>query len=65
VISIHTASIQTGRTRWKIENESNNTLKTKGYNFGHNFSHGKQNLSAVLAAVILLAFLFHTIPQSS
>jgi len=55
------AIIQAGRTRWKIENENNNTLKTKGYNFGHNFGHGKQNLSAVLATLILLAFLFHTV----
>ena len=50
-----------GRSRWKIENENNNTLKTKGYHFEHNFGHGKKNLSAVLATLILLAFLFHTI----
>ena len=49
------------RSRWKIENENNNTLKTKGYHFEHNFGHGKKNLSAVLATLILLAFLFHTI----
>ncbi len=24
-----------GRSRWKIENENNNTLKTKGYRFEH------------------------------
>ncbi len=29
-----------GRARWKIENESFNTLKTKGYNLEHNFGHG-------------------------
>jgi hypothetical protein len=28
-----------GRARWKIENENNYTLKTKGYNFEHNFEH--------------------------
>ena len=49
------------RSRWKIENENNNTVKTKGYHFEHNFGHGKKNLSAVLATLILLAFLFHTI----
>ena len=27
------AIISAGRSRWKIENENNNTLKTKGYNF--------------------------------
>ena len=49
-----------GRTRWKIENENNNTLKTKGYHFEHNFGHGKQNLSNLFATMILLAFLIHT-----
>ena len=29
-----------GRTRWKVENENNNTLKTKGYHLEHNFGHG-------------------------
>jgi hypothetical protein len=50
-----------GRARWKIENESFNTLKTKGYNLEHNFGHGKHNLSAVLATLNLLAFAFHTV----
>ena len=49
-----------GRTRWKIENENNNTLKTKGYHFEHNFGHGKQHLSNLFATLILLAFLVHT-----
>lgn len=53
--------VAAGRSRWKIENENNNTLKTKGYHFEHNFGHGKKNLSAVLATFILLAFLFHTV----
>ena len=53
--------VEAGRSRWKIENENNNTLKTKGYHFEHNFGHGKKNLSSVLATLILLAFLFHTI----
>jgi len=50
-----------GRTRWKVENENNNTLKTKGYHLTHNFGHGKQNLSAVMATLNLLAFLTHTV----
>ena len=53
--------VAAGRSRWKIENENNNTLKTKGYHFNHNFGHGKKNLSFVLATLILLAFLFHTV----
>ena len=50
-----------GRARWKIENESFNTLKTKGYNLEHNFGHGKKHLSAVLATLNLLAFTCHTV----
>ena len=50
-----------GRARWKIEIENNNTLKTKGYLLEHNFGHGQQHLSSLLAAMNLLAFLFHTV----
>jgi hypothetical protein len=50
-----------GRGRWRIENEGNNVLKTKGYNFEHNFGHGKQCLSTMLLSLLLLAFLFHTL----
>lgn len=60
--SANVATIVTaGRTRWKIENENNNVLKTKGYHFEHNFGHGEQTLSLVLLTFILIAFLFHTI----
>jgi hypothetical protein len=48
-----------GRARWKIENETFNTLKTKGYNLEHNFGHGKNNLSAILATLNLIAFAIH------
>jgi hypothetical protein len=50
-----------GRARWKIENESFNTLKTKGYNLEHNFGHGQKNLAAVLATMNLIAFAMHTV----
>jgi hypothetical protein len=50
-----------GRARWKIENETFNTLKTKGYNLEHNFGHGKENLSALLATMNLIAFAMHTV----
>ena len=50
-----------GRARWKIENETFNVLKTKGYNLEHNFGHGKANLAAVLATLNLLAFACHTV----
>jgi len=52
--------VDCGRARWKIENENNNTLKTKGYHLEHNYGHGKKHLSSLLAAMNLLAFLFHT-----
>jgi len=50
-----------GRARWKVENENNNTLKTKGYHLEHNFGHGTKNLSELLASMNILAFLFHTV----
>jgi len=49
--------VRGGRARWKIENEAFNTLKNQGYQFGHNFGHGKQNLSSILAMLMMLAFL--------
>jgi hypothetical protein len=53
--------VRAGRARWKIENENNNNLKTKGYNLEHNFGHGTQYLSQLLLAMNLLSFLFHTV----
>jgi len=57
--------VQAARARWKVENENNNTLKTKGYNLEHNFGHGEENLSQVFATLNILAFLFHTILELS
>ena len=48
---------QVGRSRWKVENETFNTLKNQGYHFEHNFGHGHQNLSVVLMVLLMLAFL--------
>lgn len=56
---------QAGRGRWKIENENNNVLKTKGYHLEHNCGHGKQYLSATMLRLNLLAFLFHTVLEWS
>ena len=53
--------VAAGRGRWKIENDNNNTLKTKGYHFEHNYGHGQQHLSSLLASLIILAFLVHTV----
>jgi hypothetical protein len=52
-----------GRARWKMENETCNTLKNQGDNFEHNYGHGKQNLSVVFATMMLLAFLVDQTPQ--
>jgi len=46
-----------GRARWKVENETFNTLKNQGYHFEHNFGHGKNHLSVVFATLMMLAFL--------
>lgn len=53
--------VRAGRTRWKVENENNNTLKTKGYNLEHNFGHGQQHLASVLVTLNILSLLFHTL----
>jgi hypothetical protein len=51
------ALMRGGRARWKIENETFNTLKNQGYHFEHNYGHGEQNLSVVFATIMMLAFL--------
>lgn len=45
------------RARWKVENETFNTLKNQGYNIEHNYGHGKLNLSATLMRLMFLVFL--------
>jgi hypothetical protein len=55
------ALVRDGRARWKVENENNNILKTKGYHIEHNFGHGSQHLASLLLSLNLLAFLFHTV----
>jgi len=54
-----------GRARWKIENETFNTLKNQGYHFEHNFGHGKKNLSTIMAQLMLLAFLIDQVQALS
>ena len=46
-----------GRARWKIENETFNTLQNQGYHFEHNYGHGERDLSVVFARLMRLAFL--------
>jgi hypothetical protein len=52
-----------GRARWKIANETFNTLKNQGDNFAHNDGHGEQNLSVVFAMLMMLAFLVEQTQQ--
>lgn len=55
--------VQGGRARWKIENETFNTLKNQGYHLEHNFGHGQKNLSTVFATLTILAFLVDQVQQ--
>jgi hypothetical protein len=45
-----------GRARWHIENQTFNTLKNQGYEFEHNFGHGKKHLHTLLTHLMMLAF---------
>lgn len=51
------------RARWKIENETFNTLKNQGYHYEHNYGHGTQHLAVVLAMLMMLAFLVDQVQQ--
>ena len=55
--------MKTGRARWKIENETFNTLKNQGYNFEHNYGHGQRWLATVLAMLTMVAFLVDQIQE--
>jgi Transposase DDE domain len=55
--------MQGARARWRIENETFNTLKNQGYHFEHNFGHGYQHLSVVFAILMMLAFLVDQVQQ--
>lgn len=57
--------MRAGRARWKIENETFNTLKNQGYNLGHSYGLGNKNLSAVFTILMMLAFLVDQVQQIS
>jgi hypothetical protein len=52
-----------GRARWRIENETFNTLKNQGYHFEHNYGHGYKHLAVVMALLMLLAFGIDQVQQ--
>jgi len=55
--------MRAGRARWRIENETFNTLKNQGYNFEHNYGHGYDNLCSVLTMLMMLAFTIDQVKQ--
>lgn len=56
--------MESGRARWKIENETFNTLKNQGYNLEHCYGLGKKNLSVNFMKIMMLAFLVDQIQQT-
>lgn len=52
------------RCRWRIENETFNTLKNQGYHLEHNYGHGQENLTTVLALLMFLAFTVDQIQEA-
>lgn len=54
-----------GRSRWKIENETFNTLKNQGYQFEHNFGHGKKILNTIFSMIMMLAFFVDQIQEAA
>lgn len=54
-----------GRCRWKVENETFNTLKNQGYQLEHNYGHGQQHLATVFAFLMMLAFLVDQVQEFS
>ena len=57
--------VKCGRARWKIENETFNTLKNQGYHATHNYGHGYKHLAYNFFLMNLLAFYMHQIFQLS
>ena len=51
------AVMRGGRARWKIENETFNTLKNQGYHLEHNYGHGEKYLATDFGYLTMLAFL--------
>ncbi len=46
------------RARWKVENETFQTLKTKtAYNLEHSYGHGKKNLCTIFGMLAMPGFL--------
>lgn len=57
--------MQGGRSNWRIENNTFNTLKNQDYHFSHNFGHGYKNLSTVFCMLMMLAFFVDQVQELS
>jgi Transposase DDE domain len=55
--------MRAARARWRIENETFNTLKNQGYHFEHNYGHGKEHLCSTMTMLMMLAFLIDQVQQ--
>ncbi len=55
--------VAVARARWKIENETFNTLKNQGYHLEHNYGHGTKYLATNFAILTFVAFLVDQIAQ--
>ena len=51
------------RSRWRIENQTFQTLKRHSYKSEHNFGHGFQNLASVFSNLGMLAFLLDQVQE--
>jgi hypothetical protein len=54
-----------GRSNWRIENNTFNTIKNQNYHFEHNFGHGYKNLCTVFSMLLMLAFLIDQVQELS
>ena len=59
------ALMRAGRARWRIGNETFNTLKNQGCGFEHNYGHGDNHLATVFAHLMMLAFLIDQVQRRS
>ena len=55
--------MRAGWARWKIENETFNTLKNQCYNLEHNYGLGEKYLNENFARLTMLAFLVDQVQQ--
>jgi ribosomal protein S8 len=55
--------VAVARSRWKVENQTFNTLKNQGYHLEHSYGHGKYNLATNFALLTFLAFLIDQMIQ--